>query len=79
MVQVIGVFTELQRRVYALNYRIKEYEQKSAEVQKRISYVIGDREVEVLHRLLDGNSMRAIGKHMKCTKDWIVKQMLMGA
>ncbi|MET4559659.1 DNA-binding NarL/FixJ family response regulator [Lysinibacillus parviboronicapiens] len=77
MVQVIGVFTELQRRVYALNYRIKEYEQKSAEVQKRISYVIGDREVEVLHRLLDGNSMRAIGKHMILsnttiirTKDW---------
>ncbi|EFI67842.1 hypothetical protein BFZC1_14748 [Lysinibacillus fusiformis ZC1] len=39
------VFTEVQRRVYSLNYRIKEYEQKIAEVQKRMPYVIGDREV----------------------------------
>lgn len=59
------VFTEVQRCVYSLNYRIKEYEQKIAEVQKRIPLVQGVREVEVLHRLLDGYSMRAIGKHMK--------------
>lgn len=39
---------ELQRRIYSLNYRIKEM------VQKRISIVHRDREVEVLHRLLDG-------------------------
>ncbi len=58
------VFTEVQRRVYSLNYRIKEYEQKIAEVQKRILLVQGDREVEVLHRLLDGDRMRVIGKHM---------------
>ena len=58
------VYTEVQCRVYSLNYRINEYEQKIAEVQNRIPYVIGDREVEVLHRLLDGDSMRAIGKHM---------------
>ncbi|WP_245622805.1 hypothetical protein [Lysinibacillus contaminans] len=79
------VYAEVQRQVYALNYRIKEYEQKIVEVQKRIPCVIGDREVEVLHRLLDGDSMRAIGKHMKLssttiilTRDCIVKQMLMG-
>ncbi len=59
-----SVYVEVQRRVYSLNYRIKEYEQKIAEVQKRIPFVEGDREVEVLHRLLDGDSMRAIGKHM---------------
>ncbi|WP_269898339.1 hypothetical protein [Lysinibacillus sp. JK80] len=59
------VYTEVQRRVYSLNYRIKEYEQKIAEVQNRIPLVHGDREIEVLHRLLDGDSMRAIGKHMK--------------
>ncbi|MCK1988095.1 LuxR C-terminal-related transcriptional regulator [Lysinibacillus fusiformis] len=58
------VFIEVQRRVYALNYCIMEYEQKIAEVQMRIPLVTGDREVEVLHRLLDGDSMRAIGKHM---------------
>ncbi|WP_427110442.1 LuxR C-terminal-related transcriptional regulator [Lysinibacillus xylanilyticus] len=67
------VFTEVQRRVYSLNYRIKEYEQKIAEVQKRITYVIGDREVEVLHRLLDGDSMRAIGKHMKLSSTTIFR------
>jgi len=58
------VYTEVQRRVYSLNYRIKEYEQKIAEVQKRIPLVQGDREIEILHRLLNGDSMRAIGKHM---------------
>ncbi len=30
----------------------------------RIPLVTGDREVEVLHRLLGGDSMRAIGNHM---------------
>ncbi|WP_244205629.1 hypothetical protein [Lysinibacillus capsici] len=59
------MYTEVQRRVYSLNYRIKEYEQKIAEIQKRIPLVHGDREVEVLHRLLDGDSMRAIGKRME--------------
>jgi len=51
--------------IYSLNYRIKEYEQKIAEVQKRISLVHGDREIEIFRRLLDGDRMRAIGKHMK--------------
>lgn len=67
------VFTEVKRRVYSLNYRIKEYQQKIAEVQKRIPYVIGDREVEVLHRLLDGDSMRAIGKHMRLSSTTIAR------
>lgn len=77
------VYTEVQRRVYSLNYRIKEYEQKIAEVQKRISLVHGDREIEVLHRLLDGDSMRAIGKHMRLssttifrTRNTILDQMI---
>ena len=38
--------------LYTGNYRIKE------KVQKRISIVHGDREVEVLHRLLDGSQVR---------------------
>ncbi|MFJ7838823.1 hypothetical protein ACIQXG_05045 [Lysinibacillus sphaericus] len=58
------MFKEVQHRVYLLKYRIKEYEQKIAEVQARIPLVFGDREIEVLHRLLDSDSMRAIGKHM---------------
>ncbi|WDU77536.1 LuxR C-terminal-related transcriptional regulator [Lysinibacillus sp. G01H] len=67
------VYTEVQRRVYSLNYRIKEYEQKIAEVQKRIPLVQGDREIEVLHRLLDGDSMRAIGKHMNLSSTTIFR------
>lgn len=42
-------------------------------MQKRIPYVIGDREVEVLHRLLDGDSMRAIGKHMRLSSTTIFR------
>lgn len=67
------VYTEVQRRVFTLNYRIKEYEQKIAEVQKRIPLVQGDREIEVLHRLLDGDSMRAIGKHMNLSSTTIFR------
>ncbi|MFJ5788859.1 LuxR C-terminal-related transcriptional regulator [Lysinibacillus sp. NPDC093197] len=67
------VYTEVQRRVYSLNYRIKEYEQKIAEVQNRIPLVHGDREIEVLHRLLDGESMRAIGKHMSLSSTTIFR------
>lgn len=49
------VFNEVQHRVYLLNYRTKEYEQKIAEVQARIPLVSRDRgEIEVLPRLLDG-------------------------
>ncbi|MFJ7662413.1 hypothetical protein ACIQXW_08435 [Lysinibacillus sp. NPDC097162] len=59
-----SVFIEVQRRLYINNKRIQEYESKVAEVQKRIPLVKGDRELEILHRLLDGDSMRAIGKHM---------------
>lgn len=66
------VYTEVQRRVYSLN-RIKEYVQKIAEVQMRIPLVTGDREVEVLHRLLDGYSMRAIGKHMELSSTTIFR------
>ncbi len=37
------VFNEVQHRVYLLNYRTKEYEQKIAEVQARIPLVYRDR------------------------------------
>jgi len=42
-------------------------------VQKRILLVNGDREIEVLNRLLNGNSMRAIGKHMKLSSTTIIR------
>lgn len=48
---------ELQRRIYSLNDRIKEM------VQKRISIVHADREVEILHRLLDGIAYALLEAH----------------
>ncbi|MCY9549038.1 helix-turn-helix transcriptional regulator [Lysinibacillus xylanilyticus] len=67
------VFIEVQRRVYSNNKRIMEYEFKVTEVQKRVPLVHGDREIEVLHRLLNGNSMRSIGKHMKLSSTTIFR------
>ncbi|KOS64648.1 hypothetical protein FJQ98_14230 [Lysinibacillus agricola] len=67
------VFIEVQRRVFSNHKLIREYEYKVVEVQKRIPLVQGDREIEVLHRLLNGNSMRAIGKHMKLSSTTIFR------
>jgi len=71
--QLVAKVEEVERRVYSLNYRIKEYEHKIAEVQNRIPFVEGDREVEVFHRLLDGNSMHAIGKQMRLSSTTIFR------
>ena len=65
------VFIEVQRRVYISNKRISEYEFKVEVVQQRIPLVLGEREIEVLHRLLKGNSMRGIGKYMKISNTMI--------
>jgi len=67
------VFAEVYRRLYINNKRIQEYERKVAVVQFRIPLVEGDREVEILHRLLDGDSMRAIGKHMRLSSTTIFR------
>lgn len=44
--------------------KIAEYEQKIASIQERIPFVTDAREVEVLHWLLEGKSLRWIGRHM---------------
>ena len=62
-----------QRRVYSSNKRISEYEFKVEEVQQLIPLVLGEREIEVLHRVINGNSMRAIGKHMKLFSTTIIR------
>ncbi|MGE7928836.1 hypothetical protein [Lysinibacillus xylanilyticus] len=67
------VLIEVQRRGYSSNKRISEYEFKVEEVQQRIPLVLGEREIEVLHRLINGNGMRAIGKHMKLFSTTIFK------
>lgn len=67
------VYSEVSRRLYYNNKIIKRYEEKIAIVQSLIPYVKGDRENEVLHRLLNGDSMAAIGKHMKLSKSTIFR------
>lgn len=63
--------------------RIAEYERKLLEVQKLLEKVTGDREVQVLNWMLDGYSMRWIGKkmnlshtHIQNLKSKIVQQMI---
>ncbi|KMY32413.1 hypothetical protein ACZ11_09810 [Lysinibacillus xylanilyticus] len=43
------------------------------EIIKRIQLVLGEREIEVLHRLIYGNNMRAIGNHMKLSSTTIFR------
>lgn len=58
------VFAEVVRRNKHLK-RINEYIFKIQEVQKRVDKVKEPREAEVLFWLLEGKSMRWIGKHME--------------
>ncbi|WP_342575493.1 LuxR C-terminal-related transcriptional regulator [Solibacillus sp. FSL K6-1781] len=67
------VFYEVHRRTQFSSLRIQQYCRKILEVQKRIPLVVGDREIEVLHRLLDGDSMRSIGKHMNLSSTTIFR------
>lgn len=54
---------ELNRRFRHLR-RIKDYEHKILEVQQRLDKVVNCRDAEILFWLLEGKSMRWIGKHM---------------
>ena len=63
--------------------RVAEYEKKLLEVQTLLERVTGDREMQVLNWMLDGKSMRWIGKvmglshtHIQNIKDNILKQMI---
>lgn len=67
------VFYEVCRRSKYGGLRIGQYRRKVTEVQKRIPLVVGDRENEVLHRLLNGESMRSIGKHLKLSSTTIFR------
>lgn len=67
------VFYEVHRRSQYGGLRIEQHRRKVSEVQQRIPLVKGDREVEVLHRLLNGDSMRAIGRHMKLSSTTIFR------
>ncbi|MFP7199704.1 LuxR C-terminal-related transcriptional regulator [Lysinibacillus halotolerans] len=65
------------------NKRLKEYEMRLWEVQQRIEKVKGEREIQVLDWLLDGKSMRWIGKatglshtQIQNIKENIIQQMI---
>lgn len=62
--------------------KINDYEQKIKSVQERLHTITIDREIEVLHWLLEGKSMRWIGQHMGLSdrhigriKDTIIRKM----
>ncbi|MEK3935945.1 DNA-binding response regulator [Sporosarcina sp. FSL W7-1349] len=62
--------------------KIVDYERKIKVVQERMHVITIDREVEVLHWLLEGKSMRWIGLHMGLSdrhigriKDTVVRKM----
>jgi len=44
--------------------RVAEYEKKLLEVQQRVDKVVNSRDAEILFWLLEGKSMRWIGRHM---------------
>lgn len=54
---------ELNRR-FRHSRRIKDYEHKILEVQQRLDKIVDSRDAEILFLLLEGKSMRWIGKHM---------------
>lgn len=57
------IFNEYLRREKHIK-RIKKYEQNISIVQSLVDKIQGDREAEVLFWILEGRSMRWIGKHM---------------
>ncbi|QNK89423.1 DNA-binding response regulator [Sporosarcina sp. resist] len=57
------IYQEFSRREKRWK-KISDYEQKIKMVQDKIHLITVDREIEVLHWLLEGMSMRWIGRHM---------------
>jgi hypothetical protein len=76
------IYREFNRRERRLK-KVYEYEKKIQLVQERIPVINEDREIEVLHWLLEGKSLRWIGRHMQVSdrqvgrmKDSIIDKML---
>ncbi|WLR44464.1 DNA-binding response regulator (plasmid) [Bacillus carboniphilus] len=57
------IYREVLRRENRLG-RIENYKEKISEIQDRLHLIKNDREIEVLHWLLEGKSYRWIGHHM---------------
>lgn len=75
------IYREFNRRERRLK-KVYEYERKIQLVQERLSIITEDREIEVLHWLLEGKSLRWIGRHMQVSdrqigriKDAIIDKM----
>jgi DNA-directed RNA polymerase specialized sigma subunit len=76
------IYREFSRREKRLK-KVYEYERKIQLVQERLPLVTEDREIEVLHWLLEGKSLRWIGRHMQLSdrhigriKDAVIDKML---
>ena len=76
------IHREFNRREKRLK-KVYEYERKIQLVQELIPLVTEDRETEVLHWLLEGKSLRWIGRHMQLSdrhigriKDAAIDKML---
>ncbi|MGG0668573.1 DNA-binding response regulator [Lederbergia citrisecunda] len=75
------IYREVNRRERRLK-KVYEYERKIQLVQERIPLITEDRDIEVLHWLLEGKSLRWIGRHMQVSdrqigriKDAIIDKM----
>ncbi|HJF34341.1 MAG TPA: DNA-binding response regulator [Sporosarcina psychrophila] len=75
------IYQEFSRREKRWK-KISDYEQKIKMVQDNIHLITVDREIEVLHWLLEGKSLRWIGNHMALSdrhigriKDTIIRKM----
>ncbi|MFS0689548.1 DNA-binding response regulator [Sporosarcina sp. Marseille-Q4943] len=75
------IYREFNRRERRLK-KVYEYERKIQLVQERIPLITEDREIEVLHWLLEGKSLRWIGRHMQLSdrhigriKDAVIDKM----
>lgn len=76
------IYREFERRDKRWK-KINDYEIKINSIQERINSISIDREVEVLHWLLEGKSMRWVGRHMELShtniqriKDTVIRKML---
>ena len=76
------IYREFNRREKRLK-KVYEYERKIQLVQELIPLITEDREIEVLHWLLEGKSLRWIGRHMQLSdrhigriKDAVIDKML---
>ncbi|QTD39927.1 DNA-binding response regulator [Sporosarcina sp. Te-1] len=76
------IYREATRRERRMK-KVYEYEKKIQLVQERMTLIEDDREFEVLHWMLEGKSLRWIGRHMQLSdrhigriKDSVIQRLV---